>query len=85
MSRAMKPVSVIKIERLGKVCEYSLFKKPVEGTDSEQAAYRAGFQQRVSDFNQGIDGPETPRHRRTVDKNAYLLGYADAKAQEPQS
>jgi hypothetical protein len=78
-----KPPNTLQIEREGKVTTWTLHKRPVDGTRTEQEAYERGFRAFVSDFNQGIDRnglPATVNYRKATDQKAYDLGYQDARA-----
>jgi hypothetical protein len=75
------PPDTLAIEREGKVTTWTLYKKPVNGTSSEQEAYARGFRAYVQDFNQGVEAmvPMTANYRKATDQAAYELGYNDAK------
>lgn len=79
-----KPIEIIKYEKAGRLHEWSLFKKPVRGTRSEQQAYARGFRARVQDWCNGQSTPVTVDYRRVVDRKAYERGYEDARLQEPK-
>lgn len=77
-----KPLEVFKFDRFGHVQEWSMFKKPIRGTRSEQQAYARGFRARVEDYQQDRNDPLSVQFRRKPDETAYWLGYNDARAQE---
>jgi hypothetical protein len=70
----------IAVEREGKVTRWTLYDRPVTGTRSEKNAYARGFRQYITDWNMGVvDQPTTVDFRKKSDRDAYELGYNDAK------